>query len=59
MKEGIFEKLEQNGRLDGDEALAFVACAFSNATNNNYPPEAMLKRTVLGVKYRVIVEAIR
>lgn len=54
----IDDKLEAGGKLEGDEATAWLACSFSNATKNNYPAVALLDRANLDGLYRVTVEKI-
>lgn len=58
INDDVVDKLESGARLEGDEAAAWVACQFSNATNNHYPADGMLGRTLIGSRYRLTVEKI-
>lgn len=42
--DAIFDKYENGQELKGQEALAFLAAQFSNATHGNYEAELLLER---------------
>lgn len=44
--ESIYEKYQKGQELKNEEALAFLAIQFSNATHGNYEPELLLSRII-------------
>lgn len=53
--EALFDRLDAGEKLEGVEALAVLAGAFSNATHNNYSAEQLVHR-VGGNSYRITLE---
>lgn len=54
VNEEVFNKFESGKELSGQEALAFLCAAFSNATKNNYDAEALFNR--LNTNYSIKIK---
>jgi hypothetical protein len=48
--ESLNDKLNATGKLEGEEATAYVAGAFSNATHNNYSALQLFERVYVDFK---------
>lgn len=46
-KEDVFTKFDSGEELNGQQALAFLCAAFSNATKNNYNAEDLFNRITI------------
>ena len=51
--ERLDDKFKAEGKLVGDEAAAFLAGHFSNATHNNYSARLLFDRALFGFKIAV------
>jgi hypothetical protein len=59
IKQSIANKIKKIGdELKGDEASAFLACMFSNATNNNYEALDLLDRIDIN-QYEITIKKIK
>ena len=58
LSEGISRRLEEEGRLDGESAIAFLAEVLANQTLENYEGKTLYDRAKIGERYRVTIEKI-
>lgn len=58
LNNSIRERLEHEGHLDGEEAIALLAELLANQTMENYEGKTLYDRAKIGERYRVSVEKI-
>ena len=58
LNNAIPRRLEEEGRLDGEQAIAFLAETLANQTLENYEGKTLYDRAKIGERYRVIVEKL-
>lgn len=58
LNNAISRQLEEEGRLDGEPAIAFLAETLANQTLENYEGKTLYDRAKIGERYRVIIEKI-
>lgn len=58
LNNAITRRLEEEGRLDGEPAIAFLAETLANQTLENYEGKTLYDRAKIGERYRVIIEKL-
>lgn len=58
LNNSIRERLESEGRLEGEEAIALLAELLANQTLENYEGKTLYDRAKIGERYRVTVERL-
>ena len=58
LNSSIPRRLEEEGRLDGEPAIAFLAETLANQTLENYEGKTLYDRARIGERYRVIIEKL-
>lgn len=54
----IYDKMEAIGRLEGEEAIAWLADNFAAKTHGNYCGDTLYHRTGLGKYYKITIEKL-